>query len=68
MNKKMYQQPRLRIVNLHCKQLLGSTSGQGITVKQLGGNAGLTGADGGAVTGGNEPARGRQFDSWDEEE
>ena len=68
MKKKMYQQPQLRIVNLHCKQLMGGGSPT-TTVKELKGNAELTGAgDGGAVIGGTGGARGRQFDCWGDDE
>ncbi len=64
MNKKVYQQPRLRIVNLHSTQLI-----MGSEVKNIQSNTELRGAGSdGSITGGNGVARGRQVDVWDEEE
>ena len=70
MNKKMYQQPRLRIVNLHCKQLLESASpAHSVVGKVQSGDTGLTGAGTDrAITGGGGTARGREYDCWGDEE
>ena len=66
----MYQQPRLRIVNLHCKQLMASGSpAHSVVGKVQSDNTGLTGSGpGGAPTGGTGTARGRQYDCWGDEE
>ena len=64
MNKKVYQQPRLHIVNLHCTQLIMVSGG----AKTVSSNAELHGAgSGGTITGGSGVARGRRS-LWDEEE
>ena len=65
MNKKVYQQPRLRIVNLHSERLLQNSN----QAKTVSGNTDLHGGGSdGTITGGNGVARGRQVDVWDEEE
>ena len=68
MKKKIYQQPQLRIVNLHCKLLLVGASGSKVSKIESTGT-GLTGAGtDGAITGGGGTARGREYDCWGDEE
>lgn len=67
MKKKMYQQPQLRIVDLHCKQLI---MGSGQTISNVvSGDTGLKGAAAdGSITGGGGTARGREYDCWGDED
>ena len=65
MNKKVYQQPRLHIVNLQIQHLLQSAS-EGRTITS---NTDLHGeGEGGTITGSTGTGRSRQYDCWGEEE
>ena len=57
--KRIYQKPAMQVVRMKqkCSILAGS-------LRSVGGNAGFNSK----VSGGNGPARSRQFDDWDDEE